>query len=233
MKAMILAAGRGERMRPLTDSMPKPLLTVGSKPLIVWHIERLVAAGFKQLVINHAYLGQQIEAALCDGSQWGANIVYSAEGVALETAGGIANALPLLGDAPFLVVNGDVFCEMDLSHLKQVLDKPNLAHLVMVNNPLQHLKGDFVLQDGKLKSDSLNANGEEKLTFSGIGVYSPVLFEQLARGEAAKLAPLLTQAMLNGLVTGEHFHGVWHDIGTPERLQAIDDTLRVKQLRRN
>ena len=143
MKAMILAAGRGERMRPLTDSMPKPLLKVGGKPLIVWHIERLVAAGFKELVINHAYLGQQIEAALGDGSQWGADIVYSAEGVALETAGGIANALPLLGNAPFLVVNCDVFCEIDFSHLEQVLKQPNLAHLVMVNNPEQHPKVTF------------------------------------------------------------------------------------------
>ncbi|MCH9799426.1 MAG: nucleotidyltransferase family protein [Betaproteobacteria bacterium] len=225
MKAMILAAGRGERMRPLTDSMPKPLLKVGGKPLIVWHIERLVAAGFKELVINHAYLGQQIEAALGDGSQWGADIVYSAEGVALETAGGIANALPLLGNAPFLVVNGDVFCEIDFSHLEQVLKQPNLAHLVMVNNPEQHPKGDFLLQDDKLKADGLKANSEDKLTFSGIGVYSPMLFKQIVRGEAAKLAPLLKQAMLNGLVSGEHFQGVWHDIGTPERLQAIDNAL--------
>lgn len=220
MKAMILAAGRGERMRPLTDSMPKPLLKVGGKSLIGWHIERLVAAGFKQLVINHAYLGEQIELAFGDGSEWGAEIVYSAEGVALETAGGIANALPLLGDAPFLVVNGDVFCDIDFSSFKQALNKPNLAHLVMVNNPQQHPKGDFVLQEGKLKSE-----GEEKLTFSGIGVYSPILFKQIVRGEAAKLAPLLKQAMLNGLVTGEHFQGVWHDIGTPERLQSIDDWL--------
>jgi N-acetyl-alpha-D-muramate 1-phosphate uridylyltransferase len=225
MKAMILAAGRGERMRPLTDGMPKPLLKVGGKPLIVWHIERLVAAGFKELVINHAYLGQQIEIELGNGGQWGADIVYSPEGVALETAGGIANALPLLGDAPFLVVNGDVFCEMDFSRLKQVLKQPNLAHLVMVNNPEQHPKGDFLLQDDKLKADGLEANDEEKLTFSGIGVYSPMLFKQLVRGDAAKLAPLLKQAMLNGLVSGEHFQGVWHDIGTPERLQAIDDSL--------
>jgi len=227
MKAMILAAGRGERMRPLTDSMPKPLLKVGGKPLIVWHIERLVAAGFKELVINHAYLGQQIEEELGHGHQWGASIIYSAEGTALETAGGIANALPLLGDAPFLVVNGDVFCEMDFSHLKHVLSKPNLAHLVMVDNPPQHPKGDFVLQDGKFKSDDLKANDEEKLTFSGIGVYSSMLFEQIVRGEPAKLAPLLKQAMLNGLVTGEYFQGVWHDIGTPERLQTIDDALTL------
>lgn len=220
MKAMILAAGRGERMRPLTDNSPKPLLKVGDKPLIVWHIERLVVAGFKTLVINHAYLGQQIEKALGDGSQWGAHIVYSGEQVALETAGGIANALPLLGDMPFLVVNGDVFCEMDFSHLKQALIKPNLAHLVMVNNPQQHPKGDFVLQGAKLENEE-----GEKLTFSGIGVYSPELFRQVAQGEAAKLAPLLKQAMRDGLVTGEHFQGVWHDIGTPERLYEINASL--------
>lgn len=234
MKAMILAAGRGERMRPLTDSMPKPLLKVGGKPLIVWHIERLVAAGFKTLVINHAYLGQKIEAELGDGSQWDAEIVYSPEGVALETAGGIANALPLLGDTPFLVVNGDVFCEIDFSHLEQVLKQPNLAHLVMVNNPEQHPKGDFLLQDDKLKADSFKANGDDKLTFSGIGVYSPMLFKPIVRGEAVKLAPLLKQAMLDGLVTGEHFQGVWHDIGTPERLKTIDDALtQAAQLGRN
>ncbi len=220
MKAMILAAGRGERMRPLTDHMPKPLLKIGGKALIVWHIERLVAAGFTTLVINHAYLGQQIEAMLGDGSQWGANIVYSPEVTALETAGGIANALPLLGNAPFLVVNGDVFCEIDFLHLKHALINPNLAHLVMVNNPPQHLQGDFALQ-----ADKLNIDGENKLTFSGVGVYSPMLFESIVRGESAKLAPLLKQAMLEGLVTGEHFQGVWHDIGTPERLHEMDRLL--------
>jgi N-acetyl-alpha-D-muramate 1-phosphate uridylyltransferase len=217
MKAMILAAGRGARMRPLTDHLPKPLLKVGGKSLIVWHIERLVAAGFKDLVINHAYLGQKIEHALGDGSHWGCHIVYSAEGSALETAGGIANALPLLGDAPFLVVNGDVFCEIDFLRLAHALNKPNLAHLVMVNNPLEHLKGDFVLQSHKLKSE-----GEDKLTFSGVGIYSPMLFKQIVRGAPAKLAPLLKQAMADNLVTGEHFQGVWHDIGTPERLHQLD-----------
>jgi MurNAc alpha-1-phosphate uridylyltransferase len=222
MKAMILAAGRGERMRPLTDSLPKPLLKVGGKSLIVWHIERLVVAGFKELVINHAYLGQKIECALGDGSQWGCRIAYSAEGTALETAGGIANALALLGDSPFLVVNGDVFCEIDFSHLQHALNQPNLAHLVMVNNPPQHSNGDFVLQANKLKIE-----GEEKLTFSGIGVYSPILFKQIARGASAKLAPLLKQAMADQLVTGEHFQGVWHDIGTPVRLSQLDMYLQA------
>jgi N-acetyl-alpha-D-muramate 1-phosphate uridylyltransferase len=165
MKAMILAAGRGERMRPLTDKTPKPLLKVGGKSLIVWHIERLVAAGFQEIVVNHAYLGQKIEEALGDGANWGANIQYSPEGVALETAGGIANALPLLGTSPFLVVNGDVFAEMDFVHLKQALKSSNMAHLVMVDNPSQHPQGDFVLQ-----ADKLIAEGEAKLTFSGVGV---------------------------------------------------------------
>ena len=223
MKAMILAAGRGSRMRPLTDNIPKPLLKVGGKSLIVWHIERLVEAGFKELVINHAYLGQKIEESLGDGACWGVNIAYSAEETALETAGGIANALPLLGDEPFLVVNGDVYSELNFSTLKQVLNTGNLAHLVMVDNPPQHPLGDFALQDEKLIAD-----GEEKLTFSGVGVYSPVFFNDIVRGEAAKLAPLLKAAMANGLVTGEHYQGIWHDIGTPDRLEKIDVMLRKK-----
>lgn len=218
MKAMILAAGRGQRMMPLTTDTPKPLLKVAGKPLIVWHIERLAKAGFKALVINHAYLGCQIEEALGDGGQWGVNIQYSPEQVALETAGGIANALPLLGEAPFLVVNGDVFTEVDFS---QSLQAPNLAHLVMVDNPSQHPNGDFMLKRNKLK-----AEGEPKLTFSGVGVYAPALFEGIAKGEPAKLAPLLKSAMTDGLVTGEHYRGVWHDIGTPERLAQIDTMMR-------
>lgn len=164
MKAMILAAGRGERMRPLTDHTPKPLLKVGGKPLIAWHLKRLAAAGFQDIVINHAHLGEQIESALGDGSQWGVRIQYSPEKIALETAGGIANALPLLGNAPFLVVNGDVYTDIDFGTLKLV--PPNLAHLVMVNNPPQHAAGDFALSSGKLSAD-----GTEKLTFSGIGIY--------------------------------------------------------------
>lgn len=218
MKAMILAAGRGERMRPLTDHTPKPLLPVGGKPLIVWHIEALASAGIKEIVINHAHLGQQIEAALQDGSQWGVRIQYSPEAIALETAGGIANAMPLLGEAPFLVVNGDIFADIDYAQLK--LESPNLAHLVMVSNPPQHVAGDFALMNGKLV-----AEGASKLTFSGVGVYQPVLFAGIVRGEAAKLAPLLKTAMAQGLVTGQHHIGQWHDIGTPERLQALDGQL--------
>lgn len=218
MKAMILAAGRGERMRPLTDHTPKPLLKVGGKPLIVWHLERLAAAGFQDIVINHAHLGAQIESALGDGSQWGVRIQYSPEKIALETAGGIANAMPLLGNAPFLVVNGDVYTDIDFGTLKLV--PPNLAHLVMVNNPPQHAAGDFALSSGKLSAD-----GTEKLTFSGIGIYLPSLFASIVRGDAAKLAPLLKAAMAQGLVSGSHHRGAWHDIGTPERLQALDSQL--------
>jgi MurNAc alpha-1-phosphate uridylyltransferase len=219
MKAMILAAGRGERMRPLTDHTPKPLLQVGGKPLIVWHLERLAKDGFKELVINHAHLGKQIEQALGSGSAWGLSIEYSSEIKALETAGGIANALPLLGDSPFLVVNGDVFTEINFGVLQLV--SPNLAHLVMVDNPPQHPDGDFSLDSGKI-----TASGSHKLTFSGVGVYHPALFVDVDRSQAAKLAPLLRSAMAEGLVTGDHYQGVWHDIGTPERLTFLDQQLR-------
>ena len=215
LKAMILAAGRGERMRPLTDHTPKPLLKVGGKPLIVWHLERLAEAGFKEVVINHAHLGQQIEDQLGDGSCWGLNIAYSPEVTALETAGGIANALNLLGDSPFLVVNGDVFTDVNFATLK--LQSPNLAHLVMVDNPPQHLQGDFAIKAGKLTE-----TGDVQYTFSGVGVYHPQLFSGIEKGEAAKLAPLLKQAIAQGLVTAERHQGVWHDIGTPERLAALD-----------
>lgn len=218
MKAMILAAGRGERMRPLTDHTPKPLLKVGGKPLIAWHLERLAKSGFKDVVINHAHLGGQIEAALGDGSQWGLHIQYSPEKNALETAGGIANAMHLLGDAPFLVINGDVFTDVDFGALQLMV--PDLAHLVMVDNPPQHPAGDFAMMDGRLSSD-----GAEKLTFSGVGVYHPSLFAAIERGAPAKLAPLLKAAMARGLVSGSHHRGVWHDIGTPERLQALNSQL--------
>lgn len=218
MKAMILAAGRGERMRPLTDHTPKPLLQVGGKPLIVWHLERLANAGFKEVVINHAHLGAQIEQSLGDGSQWSLSIQYSPEKTALETAGGIANALPLLGDAPFLVVNGDTFTEVDFSQL--TLRAPNMAHLVMVDNPPQHAQGDFALVHGKLM-----AEGEQKLTFSGVGVYDPSLFISVEKGQPAKLAPLLRAAMLKQQVSAVHYQGEWHDIGTPERLHTLNQQL--------
>ncbi len=219
MRAMILAAGRGERMRPLTDHTPKPLLLIGGKPLIVWHLERLAKAGYKEIVINHAHLGEQIESTLGSGGSFGLHIQYSPEKTALETAGGIANALPLLGENPFLVVNGDVFCEIDFANLH--LDKDKLAHLVLVDNPPQHSQGDFALENSKVKN-----MGTQKLTFSGIGVYHPDLFSNIRHGEAAKLAPLLRQAMAEEKVTGQYFQGVWHDIGTPERLSAIDIWVR-------
>jgi N-acetyl-alpha-D-muramate 1-phosphate uridylyltransferase len=220
MKAMILAAGRGERMRPLTDHTPKPLLPVGGKPLIVWHLERLAKAGFKEVVINHAHLGAQIEAALGNGKKWGLSIQYTPEATALETAGGIANALHLLGDAPFLVVNGDIFTELDFSQIR--LNVPDLAHLVLVDNPPQHPQGDFALQQGRVL-----AEGASKLTFSGVGVYHPTLFKDITRGEPAKLAPLLKDAMALGRVSGAHFEGAWHDIGTPQRLAELDAALKV------
>lgn len=218
MRAMILAAGRGERMRPLTDHTPKPLLKVGGKPLVVWHLERLAQAGFKEIIINHAHLGGQIEQALGDGGQWGLHIQYSPEKTALETAGGIANALPLLGDEPFLVVNGDTFTQIDFTHLQLSPDK--LVHLVLVNNPPQHPNGDFAIDKGQLKMD-----GAHRLTFSGVGVYHPSLFAGIRRGESAKLAPLLQQAIASHHATAEYYPGIWHDIGTPERLVALDQQL--------
>ncbi|MFD1123666.1 N-acetylmuramate alpha-1-phosphate uridylyltransferase MurU [Methylophilus flavus] len=220
MRAMILAAGRGERMRPLTDHTPKPLLEVGGKPLIVWHIERLAKAGITEIVINHAHLGQQIEQALGDGQQWQVRIQYSPEQTALETAGGIAKALTLLGEQPFLVVNGDVFTDIDYATVG--LQAGRLAHLVMVDNPPQHAQGDFVLQN-----EMIHQAGEQRLTFSGIGIYHPDLFQSVHKGEAAKLAPLLITAMQQGLVSGQHHTGVWHDIGTPERLKQLDEWLRT------
>ena len=237
MKAMILAAGRGKRMRPLTDFTPKPLLKVGGKPLIVWHLERLAKAGFTDIIINHAHLGQQIEHALKDGSQWGLHIQYSPEKVALETAGGIANALHLLGSEPFLVVNGDTFIDIDFASILQHIDSTALqasihelssgiknprAHLVLVNNPPQHPNGDFAIEKGLLKNE-----GKQMLTFSGIGVYHPDLFADITRGQPAKLAPLLRAAIAENAATAQHYTGIWHDIGTPERLAELDKTLRV------
>lgn len=215
---MILAAGRGERMRPLTDHTPKPLLPIAGKPLIVWHLERLAQAGFTEVVINHAHLGNMIEAELQDGAQWDLHIQYSAEAVALETAGGIANALDLLGNDPFLVVNGDVFTDISFASLK--LSPGNLAHMVLIDNPPQHPQGDFAFANEKIQLE-----GEPKLTFSGVGVYHPALFAGINRGEPAKLAPLLKQAIADGKVSAEHFKGVWHDIGTPERLMALNQHL--------
>ena len=220
MKAMILAAGRGERMRPLTDSLPKPLLKVAGKMLIEYHLEKLKAAKITDVVINHAWLGSKIEQALGDGSRYGLSIQYSAEDEALETAGGIINALPLLknannGDEAFIVINGDVFCDYDISKLPASLS--GLAHLVLVNNPEHNPEGDFVLTS----SDTVEQTGNNKLTFSGIGVYHPGLFKDYPYGKLA-LAPVLRKAMEQKQVAGEFYQGNWQDIGTPERLSELD-----------
>ena len=230
MRAMILAAGRGERMRPLTDHCPKPLLPAADKPLIVYHLERLAAAGFKDIVINHAHLGEQLVAALGNGSQWGLSITWSAEPVgALETAGGICQALPHLdngSDAPFLVVNGDIYCDWPIQQIR--LNESDLAHLILVNNPPQHPTGDFTLQSNRVSDKTPNVTA---LTFAGIGVYRPSLFKDLVTGEPAKLAPLLRAAMAQGRVSGEHHTSRWEDVGTPERLAALDAELRAGQRR--
>lgn len=224
MKAMILAAGRGERMRPLTDTVPKPLLAAGNKPLIAWHLERLAAAGFREVVINHAHLGAQIEAALGNGAAFGLSIAYSPEPRgALETAGGIANALPLLGDVPFLVVNGDIFCNWDFARAAQCLAGIDLAHLVLVNNPEHHPQGDFVLDGTRVRAPRPDA---PRLTFSGIGIYRPQLFADIARGQPHKLAPLLLGAMAGDRVSGEYHAGRWSDVGTPQRLADLDAELQ-------
>lgn len=220
MKAMILAAGRGERMRPLTDRTPKPLLPVGGKPLIQHLIECLAEAGFRELVINHAHLGQQIESALGDGAHLGVAIRYSPEGEgrALETGGGIFKALPLLGSGPFLVVNGDLWTDVRFEHL--ALADGDLAHLVMVENPTHNLQGDFALVEGRV-----GCCGSPCLTFGGIGLYRPELFSGCT-GETFPLAPLLRRAMAEGRVGGELHRGRWHDIGTPQRLAELDRWLR-------
>jgi len=225
MKAMLLAAGRGERMRPLTDNTPKPLLQAGGKPLIVWHIEKLERAGITDLVINHAHLGSQIEAALGDGSRFGVSIRYSPEHPALETAGGIAHALPLLGMEPFAVINSDIYCDYDFAqfqvHAAALTARGDAAHLVLVNNPEHHPEGDFGLNSGRV-TDKL-----PKLTFSGIGIYQPALFTQIVRGTAAPLAPLLRVQIAQGKVSGEHHAGRWLDVGTPQRLEELDNSLRA------
>ncbi len=218
MKVMILAAGKGERMRPLTDFKPKPLLPVADKTIIEYTIDGLVASGFKDLVINHAYLGQQIEDYLGDGSRYGANIQYSPEGDrGLETAGGIINALPLLGEQPFIVVNGDIATDFPFEQLKNQPKK--LAHLVLFQNPVHHTQGDFGLLDN---AQLVNKSDAELFTFCGIGVYHPQFFSEIELGHC-KLGQLLRQAIDDGQVTGQLYRGFWMDIGTPERLSELND----------
>ena len=218
MKAMILAAGRGERMRPLSDAIPKVLLEVRGKPLIVRLIEALAHSGTREIVINHAHLGHMIEAALGDGRRFGVAIRYSREAEALGTAGGIAQALPLLGDRPFLAVNGDLFCDFDFSALIGSALEQNLARLVLVANPPHHPQGDFAL-NGRQVAEA----GQSRLTFSGIGLYRPELFSSIRPGSKGQIASLLRAAMAHGLVSGEVHRGVWHDVGTPARLSALNE----------
>lgn len=230
MKAMIFAAGRGERMRPLTDNCPKPLLKVRGRPLIVWHILNLVRAGITDIVINHAHLGQMIEDALGDGSKFGARIAYSAEGTALETAGGIAKARHLLGNEPFVAIAADIYCpHFDFEQVKDVLkdndmwgnphplDKRDVAWLYLVKNPPHHPKGDFALH-----SFSVANEGDPRYTFSGIGVYRMEIFDAIEPGQSAQIAPILRDYAARGQVGGEVYRGDWTDVGTPERLAQLN-----------
>ncbi|MFL9856765.1 nucleotidyltransferase family protein [Paraburkholderia madseniana] len=231
-KAMIFAAGRGERMRPLTDTCPKPLLEVGGKPLIVWQIERLARAGFQTIVINHAWLGEQIEAALGDGSRWGVQLRYSAEHEALETAGGIVQALPLLEDdgasEVFVAVSGDVYADFDYATLNAraetlaALREPGM-HLVMVPNPAFHPNGDFGLVDGVL---SLEA--QPRFTFGNIGLYDTRMFRDLPRGTRRALTPYYRATIANGLASGELYEGLWENVGTPAQLQDLDQRVSAR-----
>ena len=233
MKALVFAAGRGERMRPLTDSTPKPLLEAGGKPLVAWHLERLAGVGVSDVVVNTSWLADRFPETLGDGSRWGLRIHYSHEGeTPLETGGGMLHALPLLGDAPFIAVNGDIWCDCDFARLPREPDGD--AHLLLVDNPDHNPEGDFVLAaDGRLHD---RATGEARLTFAGIGVYRPSLLAgwRAVIGDAPgadrtpprfKLAPLLRAAMVRGAASGEHHRGGWTDVGTPQRLHALSRRL--------
>lgn len=225
--ALILAAGRGERLRPLTDRVPKPLLPAGGKPLIAWQVERLVAAGFGDIVVNHAHLGAQIEEALGDGKRFGARIRYSPESPALETAGGVAQALPLLGSRPFVVVSGDIVTGFPYRTLHARIeamtgsrDAP-LAHLVLVGNPSWHPAGDMGLHDGLVTRE------KPWLTYGNIAVFHPAVFAEIARGTWLKLFPWMYRLVDEGRVTGERFDGAWDNVGTAEQLEALDRRLRA------
>jgi MurNAc alpha-1-phosphate uridylyltransferase len=220
MRAMILAAGRGERLRPLTDTRPKPLVELGGKTLIEHHLEALAGAGFREVVINQGHLGDQLPAALGDGARWGVRVHWSDEQPeALETGGGIFKALPLLGKGPFLVVNGDVWTDYPLARLRAV--KCDWAHLVLVPNPTHNAGGDFALVGARVRE-----GGEARFTFSGIGVYHPRLFEGCSPGKFS-VVPLLRAAMRDHLVTGELYHGAWSDVGTAERLEELRRSLQA------
>jgi len=224
-RALILAAGRGERLRPLTDAMPKPLLRAGGRALVEWQVERLAAAGFRELVVNHAHLGEQIEAALGDGSRFGVRIRYSPESPALETAGGIAHALPLLGDRPFVVVSGDIHSEFDFASLavriEAIAREPAacVAHFVLVDNPPWHAAGDMGLAGGLVTREG------PRLTYGNIGVFHPQPFREIAPGERLKLFPWMYRFVDEGRVTGERYAGPWDNVGTAEQLAALDRRL--------
>lgn len=227
MRAMILAAGRGERMRPLTDHCPKPLLQAGGRPLVVWHIERLARAGIRELVINHAHLGERLEDALGDGARWGVSIAWSRETEALETAGGIAFARHLLGDAPFLVVNGDIWSDFDFAGAPAIAARL-LAHdldawCVLVDNPPHNPEGDFGVAHERLSNDAT-----PRLTFSGIGVYRPRFFAAIAPGARAPLGPMLRAAADAGRAGAQVHRGRWVDVGTPQRLAELDAQLNTE-----
>ena len=218
MKAMILAAGRGDRLRPLTDEIPKPLIKVAGKSLIEYHLQNLAQAGFKEIIINTAWLAEKIHQQLANGENYGVTIHYSDEGEALETAGGIINALPMLGNEEFLVVNGDIWCDFDFSTLPK-LDDDIQAHLVLVTNPEHNLTGDFSLQDNRVKN-----NGNVMSTYSGISIFKPKFFADQKSG-ILPLAPLIRKKCDNNLVSGQTHQGLWTDVGTLERLQELEDQL--------
>lgn len=220
---MILAAGRGERLRPFTDRVPKPLLEAGGKPLIAWHLDRLAAAGFSGAVINVSHLAAQIETALGDGRRFGVRVTYSRETEPLETAGGIAHARALLGSDPFLLLNADVYCEIDLAHLGRARLGERLAHLVLVPNPPHRTAGDFSLASGLVGNAPT-----PRYTYAGIAVVSPQLVAQVGAEERVALAPLLRAAAARGLIAGELYEGLWRDVGTAERLAELDGLLEAR-----
>ena len=213
---MILAAGRGERLRPLTDVVPKALIEAGGKPLIAWHLERLAAAGCREAVVNVSHLGERIEASIGDGARYGIRVLYSREPAPLETAGGVAKALLLLGTEPFLVVNADVYCECDFAHLLGLALGARRGHLVLIPNPPHRPGGDFTLEAGWVGN-----RAGPRYTYAGVSVLSPALVAQVRAGERAQLAPLLREAAEQRLISGEHYEGAWHDAGTRERLGEL------------
>lgn len=221
MKAMLLAAGRGERLRPITDDIPKALVEAGGKPLIGWHLERLARAGFREAVINVSHLGERIVERLGDGRGYGLRLHYSRERERLETAGGIANALPLLGAEPFLLVNADVYCECDLRPLRDTPLGERLAHLILVPNPPHRAAGDFSLRDGVVGDDA-----SPRYTYAGLALVKPALVAPVKRGETAPLGPLLREAARRREIGGELYEGLWQDVGTIERLAELEAQLK-------